>query len=81
MTELSFSPFEFLIVDAEQLINFGIPHDISMELVPCVARGTWENGKPRTLHLINIRGTEVFNASVVFTEKGAFSRMVLQRSK
>lgn len=73
--------FEFVVLDPEELVkHFGIPVDLAEELVPCLAHGVWENGKTRTLHMKALDGSPK-TASVVFTPKGSFSRMVLHRSK
>lgn len=76
-------PFQLVVMDAQQLVNLGLPADVSAELTPCLARGLLEHGRPRTLHLTALGGCleNPTRASVVYTPKGTFSRMVLQRDK
>ena len=73
---------EFVVLDAQELVMLGIPHDLSAELIPCTARGKFDDsGKPVTLHLTHLGGclSDPNVASVVFSPKGLFLRMVLQR--
>ncbi len=75
-------PFEVVVLAPQQLVDFGIPPDLSAELTPCLARGVLDQGgRPRTLHLTHVGGClkNPTKASVVYTTKGEFSRMVLQR--
>ena len=75
---------EFLVMEAHGLMALGIPRDLSADLVPCLARGKFtELGKPITLHLTQLfDGCEESSnvASVVYSPKGSFVRMVLQRN-
>lgn len=84
MTNPRRSTREFVVMEAAGLVALGIPRDLSEELVPCVARGKFnEVGKPITLHLTHI-GQNVEDpdvASVVYAPTGSFLRLVLQRSK
>jgi hypothetical protein len=79
--EISAKHFEMLITSPDQLVEWGIPADISLELIPCLARGVQQNGRPRTLHLTHLNGSSQLGAqaSVVYTPKGSFLRMVLHR--